>query len=854
MKIKQYTLFLLLAGTFTTFNTTKPVNISSKIKPLKTWLKSGKPIPLSEFPGLKKAPMPKWFKEQLDKIVIHKPKITIYEDNNEVALSGMAQAFGLPIFVKLQMGWGYNLPPQVDPADDTQLFVAEQQEAIDEVKEKAINQELSQDKIKKMVGNPPQTNVKTMEEILEKARNMNAKLGPWVGSTVTVTQADKDNFNLANPDRAGEKLPGEDPTSTESMQATMEGTLGELMGQLYTSILIGFPGKTKFAKISNKLKVLDVLKWSNFAFVASGNTYYDVQWGRKFYKGLNLVGTVTVGGPLKMIIDKLVPNGEQLTDLTLHGILDPMLMGSSLIAELPGRLNFGKHFQTAGLMLRLQLVEAIFPISISIITGANVTLIKDILQFRTGVTYIPPAEVILAGWMNGIWHRVLGTPFSIGNVGIQAGSDIAEAIASHGALAIERLGIRGTLGVGDKFVEMATSFALSSTAPDFIMHGKFTGGIYVEDLVKLVAQAAENTGRLRKKQMDDETGELKRKKFDLWSKVKPLIPNVGFDNAEIYFAPKDAIVAGKYYKKGATAALTTSFFGSKTSVDFRLAVEAGQALAYISDFHLGPIHITGAGVGGKRQTEYDPDLIDKSNVDFGPIFHFYLAIHPPFAKMFIDGRAEIDILGGLYSDTRISFSPSGAEFWMKHKIFNQFQSTLQFSAKKFRKPGDWFVYCNLEQAALTNIETLLLKAANKLYIEEADDEALMNECIQEPENKKQKLKRLFKAVTRNSLSKTKNALGKVRRTLAKAATIGSELSSQVFNIKHITFRAKAEWLNEGNSPRINFKATVLGHDINIENFGFDFNDFKNASIKLIEAIAKQIAKKTIQIKHKVQNN
>jgi len=808
-------------------NNETPMLLSSP-KKLYKWIKSGKPIHCGELGLFQKAP--KAIKKKLNKIIIHKPKLSVYKDNNQVAISGYAEMGLINVFVKIDLAWGSYLPPQLDPGADTPLIVLNQEKLLSNAKENNIPTTA----IVKSVGNVPDKEPKDIEEVLKNIRKTKAKLGSWASPKGTVTQEDIDDYKEDQPEETDPKLEGQDPASAENMEAAMAGIEETIKGQPNYSILIGFPGKTKFEKIWKKLKPLDFLRWSNFALVYSANDYFDKQWGRKFNQGLNLVGTVSVEGRIGKILRTLFPKSKQLNELTFHGTFSPQITNSSFIAELPGKFSLGKRAETSGLMLRARIIEAVFPLDFSIITGLNVKVGQDTLQFRTGITYIPPAEVILAAWMNGVWKRALGTPFSIGNLGVQGGSDITVAIASHGALPIQRLGIRGTFGIRDKLIDIATSVALSSTSPDFMLHGKVQGGLFLEDLAYLVIKGAEGSGRIARNLATGESWQKSKESTVWWNKIREKIPNLGFDEAEVFFSPKDAPVAGKYYRKGVAVALTTTILNKKFAFDFRLTNEFGQALVYMSELHLGPISITGAGPGFKRRKEYAEQNIEVRNGEHGPIFHLLLSVYPPFAKMFIDGKAAVNIFGGIESDTRISFSPSGVEFWMNSKIFDQFNSIIKFQAKKIRKPKDWSVHCELEQKALNNFASLLAKAADKIAPEDQlssnDFKASFTDIVEKIKDKKSKgqsFRGLFKKAGRNTINKIRD---KVAHSISNIETI----LKKGFNIEKLSIIGKvSEIVEAGSIVRVNLKGTIFGKSFLVKDFDFNFHDVKNSSIRLI---------------------
>ncbi len=367
-------------------------------------------------------------------------------------------------------------------------------------------------------------------------------------------------------------------------------------------------------------------------------------------------------------------------------------------------------------------MQAAFPIAVSILTGLNIKVPnqEQPLAFRTGLTFVPPTEFIVGGWLEGMWNNPFGVPyFSIGEVGLQAGMDINTAAASLGILALSRLGVRGVMGFGDKKVEMASSVSLSSASPDLMLHGKFVGGLYLNDVVIVGATVIEEAAK--------QTG----KPISIKSQVTNKIPNIGLQNAEVYIAPKDVDLAGRYYKQGVLVDGVVDILGVTGELRIEIGKTSVQGLAYMSEINAGPFKLTGAGKDKKLGT-----------ADDGPILNLTVKSGAPFVELFLDARAELDkrILGGAYGDTRVNFSMNGIEFWIKTKLFDEFLTHLELSAAEFAKPKDWKVIGIFEQEALTHFATLLEKGMKEIAQSSDRDIAQAQQNLNNAKAKLQALK------------------------------------------------------------------------------------------------------------------
>lgn len=533
--------------------------------------------------------------------------------------------------------------------------------------------------------------------------------------------------------------------------------------KLNFAFFVGVP-TVKFASIDKNLAFLDLIEFSNLAFVLATGDYYDKEWERTFFAGLNLVGTCRMGGPFEKVNGTI---GSDLNEITLHGVLATGLFGSSLTAELPGKIKLGKYLETSGLLLRAQLVQASFPIAVSVLTGVNVKVPnqEEPLGFRTGFTYVPPTELVIGGWVEGMWKNPFGIPYlSIGEIGLQAGTDIQTAAQSYGILSLSRIGVRGRMGWGNKFVEMAMSISLASSRPDLMLFGTFEGGLYLNELVEVGAQIIDSGAKIGGKELG------------LAQKVKGKVPNFGLEHAELYISPIDVSLAGRYYKQGVTVDGAIDILGVTSQLRFAIDTKKMkiEGLGYMSTVKLPYFTLTGAGKDKERGTEDD-----------GPIVYFHASTSPPFVSFFIDGRAELDkrILGGAYGDTRLSFSPKGIEFWFKAKLFDQFMTHLEVSAQSFLKPKDWKVIGKFEQEALDNWAKLLERGAKEIAEEATKN---ITKAKAELEQAKKKLADIDKKQRQIQEENDKNiqkAIGTIRENLNKLKRDKDELEQQISKCK-----------------------------------------------------------------------
>jgi hypothetical protein len=541
-------------------SSTYSISFSETIDLLKQAFTGGETLPLSELPFLDDISLPGPIKDALSKIELTGPTITT--SGESAILTAGASFFGMPVKVQIRMG--LNLGSAARPsfvsrvqdkkptAQTPAQTAAEEQAALQKVG-KLVKQETEQVEVAPgslLAANPENTALQA--GAIPEQGGTTALSGAKIPTNVLqdmapqaqVTVPTQDTKQVANETSQVNKNisklePDKEKKEPSKVKAKLTDAAKGALKILKYSIFVGIP-KLDFATIDSRLVFLNLIQFSKLAFVITNDDYTDTDWNRTFYSGFNILGTARLTGPLDKIAGTI---GTNLTEVALQGVIKEEVFGSFLLAQLPGKLKLGQGLETSGLMLRVQLVQGAVPLAISILTGLDISVPNQStpLGFRVGLTYLMPTEFVLGGWLEGMWKNPLGLPyFSIGEVGIQAGMDLATAASSLGILSISRLGMRGKMGFSDKTVEMASSISLSSSSPDIMLYGKFTGGITLEDVITVGATIIEESAK--------QAGES----VSIKDKVKGKLPNLGIKEAEILLAPKDVPLAGRYYSQGVT--------------------------------------------------------------------------------------------------------------------------------------------------------------------------------------------------------------------------------------------------------------------------------------------------------------
>jgi hypothetical protein len=464
------------------------------------------------------------------------------------------------------------------------------------------------------------------------------------------------------------------------------------------SLLIGIPKVFSFAAIDSRLKALDTIQFQKAALALSQSDYFDSDFDIKIGRGLNILGTVKIAGPLENITNII---GQDLTSVTIHGIIDPAIFGSRFSAILPGSLNFGKNIKTGGLKLNIYLKEV--GITIGIETGLKIKPPKqeEWLDFVGEIT-VAAEKASFEFNMRGMWENIFGIPGpKMGNVKFKATIDYTFAAATEGILSLSGLGFGGEIGIGGKSVE-ANVYGEVSTTEDILVSGEIKGGIFLEDIVSFSLEIVEAYAKLAQ-----QIGGLADKKIDISritqfkNIVEKNVPHLGFETAYFSMSPKVMFFGGKKYD-GIEFNLTTHLLDKKLTMRLKLDKTGIEGFGSMSEIKIGPVVISGVG---KDKTQ--------GTIDDGPAVSLMLKPSEGKAALFLSGSIDAYLFGKhFFVDTLLDVSPAGlhAKFVQDIGIFKM---QLELSAL-LKEPKDFFIKAHMEQEALDKLSVLLEKGSKEI--------------------------------------------------------------------------------------------------------------------------------------------
>ena len=540
------------------------------------------------------------------------------------------------------------------------------------------------------------------------------------------------------------------------------------------SLLLGLPDSFKFSAIDSKLSMLDLAQFHKIALIISQTAYKEPDFGVRVDKGLNIVGSVKIAGPLERLSNLI---GQNLTTITVQGLIDPAIFGSRISGIIPGKLRFGKNIRTGGLKLHLYLKEV--GITVGIETGLEIKPPKqdDWLEF-VGEINVALEKASLEFSMRGMWENVFGIPGpKIGNLKFKATTDYAVAAATEGILTLSGIGLGGELGIGSKSVAVNVYGEISETE-DILIDGAVKGGIFLDDIVTFAfdivegsAKATQLAGRAVNKDFDINKLQNFRKV------VEEKVPKLGFETAHLSISPKVMWFGGKKYD-GVEFDLITYLFNKKVTMHMKVDKSGIDALGAVSSIKIGPVKITGAGADKTSDTDDD-----------GPVISLAIKPGDGKAELFLNGKIEAHLFGkDIVSEILADISPLGVHTRFIYDI-GMFKTHLELSAK-LKEPKDFFVKARMEQDALDTLSILLEEGAKEMVKRAnrdlADARAKVKGAYKKVQEAKQKIKELsakrrtIEAENKASIAK---ALINIQPEVARYERTKAELKDAVAECK-----------------------------------------------------------------------
>ncbi len=390
---------------------------------------------------------------------------------------------------------------------------------------------------------------------------------------------------------------------------------------------------------------------------------------------------------------------------------------------------------------------------------------QDEFLIFTGALQVSPTEafeVALAGSMQGNWYDPFGLQgFIVKDVGIElgvsftfiggllkralgqvvgrvAGGAVGAAGAGAGAapgeevggaaattatsttpdpIVISRIGMTGAIDIGDQSMAIAARIVPEMWYKVILM-GKLKH-LYITDILKefirlpeKLALKAQDTAKKTNKPLAKLSRKNKKlvdnikKTFNV-DKVLKTIPNVKFDDLEVYFAPLGGAIGEIYFEQGCTLKGKMAFnflnkkeFKGLVHMELKPIPPVFTCIGTLSPISIAGLTITGAGTDGKYGT-----------ADDGPAVKMVLSLEEQ--SMVISGKTSFL---GFSTNTDLIMSPTKFYFDSSVKLFHIFDSAIHCESELKDNDIQAKIEGHLKSRALNDLQKRIIKLLKKAKI------------------------------------------------------------------------------------------------------------------------------------------
>ncbi len=618
----------------------------------------------------------------------------------------------------------------------------------------------------------------------------------------------------------------------------------------------------------NSSDVVD-LEITHGALALADASFHDEEFG-SFAKGLNLICTVRLLG-LAEPFSKLF--GEKLNELAVRGIILPSIEGSSLSAEIPGKLQLIPGIESTPVHFALVLQAVSATLSFALLPGIDLSAgfkvfpefyrhvgldflkpesFKEPLAFKAHV-HVTPTNGTFAGSTQGMLRDFL-PGIDIGNLAV--GFTIDWGLLAGGGVPLSGLSARGETNFLGRTVSVATAAGLTSAGgiENIMFVGTMAGKLSLEDIVHYVVsfcRAEQN--------------------IDLQQEIKTdSIPTISVENPRIGIVPKATSIAGKSYFRGVDLAGKVELFGATGELDFTVTTNGLNASGKLS-----PIIITNP-IDNSALLK----LTSVGSDTEGPSFGGALALHKIFFAL--DGKVVLNILGGITSQTKVDLSLKGMRFTSSTKLFDRFEAEIEAHADILTSiaegltPQRCYLKIIMKQELLKFMEQEINQFARGL-VPNFDNNAQKE--FERVEGEIARLDRelaeqyqqchaanwptasctlFWNEITRRNVEKAglvtyRDAILKpgveVARGVLTALSNVSQLAGHILangiNIESFTSTANlSEFVEAGKLPHVTIKLKFMGRDLELKDMQFSFTDIPGSVGHIFNQLSKLLVGET----------
>lgn len=529
------------------------------------------------------------------------------------------------------------------------------------------------------------------------------------------------------------------------------------------SFIGGFslPKNFPFSSIHSSLGLLESFPFENTAFVFASHDklqsnlpiFNNLKGSRPLQRGFTFVA----GYDLKEVgLDELL----KVNTVFIYANLPANPLGFTLIANLDMKIPITKDVKFERIDLAIQPKD----LSVEIGAALGVQIQTDYLVFGVkGGVEGKDLVLSVAGYMEGSWNNPLGVQGVVvsdvyGKIGLSFRTT---------PIPLPEIAISGKLKVDEFTGEMTV--AMNANNPSESMLDIGFNEINIQKIVeKYCSPSIKN---------------------NIPADIRQVALDIGLKDARLTIVPTPVTVAGKYYEAGFRAKGEATVVGQKANLDVDINYNKGVKIYADLNKISHPPYFELTGGRGKPNPFVDILLEASTN-----------------SKFQVSGSAT---LLGLTAETDVSIKSSGFEFFMRGKVFNQFEASVNVYGGDINNGGTIgakaemqtnFIQKFTEEASkeideatkatqrdIKEAQDVITREQKKMDVIDKDIVAMKRTVQAERDRDRAKLQ-----AAQNDVDK---AQGEVNKLQADINRLHKEIAQHKTNIKN-----KENWVNAPSNP------------------------------------------------------
>lgn len=513
----------------------------------------------------------------------------------------------------------------------------------------------------------------------------------------------------------------------------------------------------KMANIEPSLKMIDDLGITNFGLVLSSDAaasadldvFKRLGENSKIGRGLNYIGAYD----LKAVnLDKLIG----LNTIMVRAVVSNRLSDLLLEASINTNIAIGSTATFKRIIFKIKPSPANFQISMG--GDMEVKIDKDVLVFNAtmGVD-ITDQALFVEGSMTGMWNEPFGAKgLSIGDLWMKFGVSFRTT-----PIPLPELGIAGKLKAND--FEGDLMVVINTNNPT---ESALDAGFNKIDLKAIL-----------------ETYCSKQTLNNIPSEIRNTVLDVSMEDVRLTVVPRPMTINNTSYDAGFRAKGTAKIGEMGAMLDVTIGYDGIDARAEVESINYPPFFELKGARGAKNPSIH---IVAKASTE---------------SKVAISGSATVL---GLTSETDMLLNDKGFDLYMKGKIFDAFQASLEVSGSRVTDGGSFRVAATFEQNFLEYFTKHASEEIDKATRQTQRDIKIAKDKITDAQREVAKLegeitnqKRIVQAERNRDLANFRAAQAEVEKARAEVRKVQNDINNahNAIAVAKANIKRKEDWVN-----------------------------------------------------------